>query len=1087
MSDVARMPGASAEALLGGLVDEYLDRLARGERPEVEDYARRYPQLATVLRRMLPALLALHGPGADPPEAGEALDAGDDPGAALGDFRIVREVGRGGMGVVYEAEQTSLGRRVALKVLPFAAALDERRLQRFRNEAQAAAHLHHQNIVPVYAVGCERGVHYYAMQYIEGRTVAELIASARRQADPAPAGPAEAATPPAAALPTEAPLAGPAYCRAAAGLAVQAAEALEHAHGQGVVHRDVKPANLLVDARGNLWVTDFGLAQVRTDVRLTLTGDLVGTLRYMSPEQALARGAAVDHRTDVYSLGATLYELLALEPAFDGDDRQELLRQIAWEEPRPLRQVARAVPADLETIVLKAMAKDPAERYATAQELADDLKRFLKDEPVLARRPGLVQRARKWARRHRPAVWSAGAALVVALAALAGSVGWVVRDRAARQARAAADLQAALHEAQRARDDRKWPQAEAAARRAEALLADGAADAELAGRVQRLLRELAEEEADGRMVARLEEVRLLQAAVNEQENRFALERAMPEYRRAFETYGCRAGETAAGEAAARIGGRPPAVRGTLVAALDHWLDLAREAKASELSWLGEVLAAADADPWRQRLREARRTRDRRALEQLAREVDVTRQPPQALFLLDRSLQAVGAVDSAVALLRRAQEAFPGDFWTNQNLGTTLAQGPSPQLDEAIRFLTAAVALRPDSPGARLNLAAALYRRGRLDEAIAGLRKVIQLDPAYAEAYDNLGLALADKGRLDEAMTAYRRAAELKPTLAEAHHHLGVILARKGRFDEAIAAEHRAIALTADLAAAQFNLGIILNQVGRADEAVAPLRRATDLSPEWTAAHYHLGNALWAGGRLGEAVTAYRRAIELRPDYAEAHCNLGSALQQQGEFDQALAAVKRGHELGSARPGWRYPSARWVRECERLIELSGRLSAVLRGESHPAGAREQNEYARLCYYKKHYAASARLWAEAFAAEPSLAEALDDGPRYDAACAAALAAAGQGVEPKERARWRKQALAWLRADLAANGKLLEGGKPEAGRLVRQRLLRWQGDPALAGLRDPAAVALLSAGEAEACRQLWAEVGALLDKATAAAQAG
>jgi hypothetical protein len=191
-------------------------------------------------------------------------------------------------------------------------------------------------------------------------------------------------------------------------LGVQAAEALEYAHQLGVVHRDIKPANLLLDQRGNLWVADFGLARLPNEPGLTLTGDLIGTLRYMSPEQAQGKWLLVDHRADLYSLGVTLYELLVLEPPFRGTDRQELLRQIASEEPKAPRRLNKAVPAELETIVLKAMEKSPADRYATARELADDLGRYLRDEPIRARRPSLAQRGRKWARRHRPVVWSAG-------------------------------------------------------------------------------------------------------------------------------------------------------------------------------------------------------------------------------------------------------------------------------------------------------------------------------------------------------------------------------------------------------------------------------------------------------------------------------------------------------------------------------------------------------------------------------------------------------------------------------------------------------------------------------------------------------
>jgi serine/threonine protein kinase len=378
------------------------------------------------------------------------------PEGPLGDFRIVREVGRGGMGVVYEAEQISLGRRVALKVLPFASTLDSRQLQRFKNEAQAAAHLHHTNIVPVFATGCERGVHYYAMQFIDGHTLASVIADLRVQSQQAqrPTGERGTAAAEARAAPVEeqaaqeppvvdswATVAGlvgeplvslaPSPTHAIAGittqpstkdarffkcvatLGIQAAEALEHAHDLGVIHRDIKPANLLIDApltshhSPRLWVTDFGLAHCQNQVGLTMTGDLMGTLRYMSPEQALAKRIPIDHRTDIYSLGATLYELLTLKPVFSGKDRQELLRQIAFEEPKPPRQHNRAIPSEVETIVLKALEKNPADRYATAQELADDLERFLKNVPIRARRPRLVQRLRKWARRHRGSVTTA--------------------------------------------------------------------------------------------------------------------------------------------------------------------------------------------------------------------------------------------------------------------------------------------------------------------------------------------------------------------------------------------------------------------------------------------------------------------------------------------------------------------------------------------------------------------------------------------------------------------------------------------------------------------------------------------------------
>jgi serine/threonine protein kinase len=400
-----------------------------------------YPDLRSELEEFFAShdeveRLALSLREAGGPEAEPRTDMSEPTSdiGELGDFRLLREIGRGGMGVVYEAEQISLRRRVALKVLPFAAALDPRQLQRFKNEALAAAHLHHENIVPVYTVGEVRGVHYYAMQFIEGRSLAHVIGELKEQspemqiqaplarsASDGSARPSLAlrASGETFALSTERSTGSRKYYDWVASMGRQAALALEHAHSVGVVHRDIKPANLLLDWSGKLWVTDFGLAQVAGGAALTVTGELLGTLRYASPEQVLARQGVVDHRSDIYSLGATLYELLTIRPLFEGRDRHELLRQIADEEPRPPRSVHPSVPRELETVVLKALGKESAERYRTARELADDLQRFLDNRPVLARRPTVVERLWKLARRHPSMI---ATALVVLLLLLAGSL-----------------------------------------------------------------------------------------------------------------------------------------------------------------------------------------------------------------------------------------------------------------------------------------------------------------------------------------------------------------------------------------------------------------------------------------------------------------------------------------------------------------------------------------------------------------------------------------------------------------------------------------------------------------------------------------
>lgn len=413
------LESAVEDEALRELIFELSERITDGEEVDVERLAAEHPQFAPQLCELLPTMFAMAEFGAE--EAREVefssnLGRSLETERNLGDFRLVQELGRGGMGVVYEAEQISLGRRIALKVLPFAALLDERRRARFQNEARCAAALKHPNIVAVHAVGVERGVYYYAMELVEGRSLAQIIqqqACGKAVPPPTSVDAAWETAPVAQASTLEVARPDERFCRIAE-IGAQAASAMEHAHQQGIVHRDVKPSNVLVEPNGRVAIADFGLAQIAAgEGELTTTGDVLGTLRYMSPEQA--RGERfVDGRVDVYSLGATLYELLALRPAFEEEDRAALLRQVLEHEPTPPRQLDGQIPVDLETIVLKAMAKEPDERYATAQALGDDLRRFLEHQPVAARRASIFQRVRKWGRRHRRVLGAVAAALVAA-------------------------------------------------------------------------------------------------------------------------------------------------------------------------------------------------------------------------------------------------------------------------------------------------------------------------------------------------------------------------------------------------------------------------------------------------------------------------------------------------------------------------------------------------------------------------------------------------------------------------------------------------------------------------------------------------
>jgi serine/threonine protein kinase/WD40 repeat protein len=458
------------------LAEEFLERRRRGERPTLAEYAARYPDLADEIREFFPVLGLVedYKPGSG--DVTGSLLGGVSSGDAaaperLGDFRILREVGRGGMGVVYEAEQESLGRRVALKVLAGNRTLDPKLLLRFHREAKAAARLHHTNIVPVFGVGEAEGLHFYVMQFIQGLGLDQVLDELRRIAEPGTKDPSHSnrrddltaadvarslvsgnraamgvrepdtatMSPPASSvtLPGQGDLSTASdsarqYIRSVARIGLQVAEALEYAHEQGTLHRDIKPSNLLLDAHGTVWVTDFGLAKITTDSDLTHTGDIVGTIRYMAPERFAGR---CDARADVYALGLTLYELLAKRPAFEADDRNTLIRQVTEAEPKRLRTLDRTIPRDLETIVHKAIEKDPAHRYVSASAFAEDLRRFLEDRPIAARRIGPAEQLARWARRN-PGIAALSATVfgLLALLALGATVAAVRVEGEARRA-----------------------------------------------------------------------------------------------------------------------------------------------------------------------------------------------------------------------------------------------------------------------------------------------------------------------------------------------------------------------------------------------------------------------------------------------------------------------------------------------------------------------------------------------------------------------------------------------------------------------------------------------------------------------------
>jgi serine/threonine-protein kinase len=1189
MNDEAPAPQAT-HGRLDEILAEYLLAAETGQEPSREELLARYPELAQDLEaffqqrdrfnRLAAPLRALG--------TGQESDRATLP-YSFGDYELLEEIARGGMGVIYMARQKSAGRLVAVKRIQSGALASAQDVRRFRNEAETVANLDHPHIVPLYEVGEHDGQPFFSMKLIEGQSLAERLECYRN--DP----------------------------KAAARLLVQVARAVHHAHQRGVLHRDLKPSNVLLDAEGRPHVTDFGLAKrVQADGGLTQSGLLVGTPSYMAPEQASGSRQALTTATDVYGLGGVLYALLTGGPPFQGQTVLETLEQVKQQEPEwPSSRNPRVDP-ELEAICLKCLAKEPARRYASAEAMAEDLERWLRGEPITARQAGRVERLWRWTRRHRLAV-GAAACLLLALTALAGSAGWVLGDRAARREKTEQEVNAALDEAAQWQKEGRMPEALAATRRAAWLVETGV--------VGDALRQwVLARKADLQLVAELNEARLQGAAVKEGHFDGELEDHL--YAEAFRRAGLDLEALSAEEAGERI--RQSSVAAELAAALDSWAltrwRLSRPPGPVPRNWkhLLRIAREADPDEWRNRMRYALARRDPQLLYNIAGSKGVLRQPPLTLITLGSALNSRRAFQRSEELLRQARQRHPADFWVNHYLAWALQHGRPARWSEAVGFYAAAVALRPSSPGAHLNLSRAFYEMGRLDEAIAECRATIRLKKDYPEARNVLGSLLFGKGLLDQAIAEYRKAIQLKKVNPEFHYNLGAVLAQKGRLDEAIAECRKAIHLKKDYPEAHRNLGIVfekkgwldkaiaecqeavrlkednpefhnslgsvLKAKGKLDEAIAEFREAIRLKPRYADAHLNLGLALMANRNVAEAIAEYRRAIRfqkgnavahyslsnalagqrqleeaikeyrtaiaLDPKHARshsslgavlarmdklkdgiaefretlrldknnevAHCNLGTALKRQGRLDEAIAefreafrlrkdfalaliklgsalvekgqfreaveVLRRGDKRGSTSPHWPHGQVRpYLREARRLALLDARLPAVLQGKDPLKDAGERLAFARHCQLpcRQLYAAAARFYREAFAAQPNLTENPSTGQRYNAACAAALAGCGRGRDAaslldKERARLRGQALAWLLADLAAWRGLLDKYPAKAGPAVRQQLTHWQQDKDFTDVRAPEALAKLPQAERRAWQKLWQDVDALRKRA-------
>jgi tetratricopeptide (TPR) repeat protein/tRNA A-37 threonylcarbamoyl transferase component Bud32 len=825
-------------------------------------------------------------------EAGAAFDAA--PGRRLGRFELVKLLGEGGMGTVWRARDPDLRRDVAIKVIK----PERGDLARFEREARLAAQLAHPHIAAIYEIGREEGRPWLAMQLVEGETLRHRPPDGVRQA---------------------------------VDLARDAALAVQYAHDRGIIHRDLKPDNLMVaprEGKAHIYVMDFGLArEVAAPAELTASGMMVGTPAYMSPEQA--RGDRVDARSDVYSLGATLYELIAGRRPFTTASVLDLVMEILHEEPPSLRSVKAGVARELDTVVLKCLEKDPARRYGSMRELAEDLQRWLDGEPVIASPPSLISRVRRGVARRKVLMASIAAAVVAAALVAALAVpGWM---KARADADAFRDLGVLRTELVLARQGFHNPHADPAAvvarirqvlARVDAFIArrplPAAWHVKAHGHIQ--LDELAEAEAAAR-----ESIRIAPdfAPGESLLATILVERAVLDLHGDESTIGRRTGRvTPLLEEAARRLERPVAEeafalwglvrtdddeiagvvaramllkysRGDALAAMRELREAEKRLPAAEYRYWASVWAADG--------------------EKMAHiDAAIARRPHYPAALLQRA-NLCGRRDRKRQLedLDAALRASPRHLYALVN--RTSARIAVGDTDGAARDIALALEVAPDNVYALAGRGELHRILGRVEEAARDLERVIRLEPGFAFAHASLGWMRVNAGDLEAGLAGLDRAVELDPEYVPALHNRGVARTRARKFDGAVEDLRRAMRLDPGSATLHADLGLALEGRGDWHGAVAEFEAAVKIDPANATAHYCRGSLLLHLGEFEKAIEAFDRAVEVRGGYAEAMVNgavarqeRGRALAREGRAEDAIRMWGEGIDLceraATAKPG-----------------------------------------------------------------------------------------------------------------------------------------------------------------------------------------
>jgi len=913
---------------------------------------------------------------AESPVAGAAgsVVAGEAP-EIIGPYRVLSEIGRGGQAVVYLAEDTRLNRPVALKVLSVTEAGAELRMQRFRREAEVASKLDHRGICPVFDAGTQEGAAYIAMRYVAGTTLAACIAESRKKPrsrsgsiglalPTGGSGSRDASGPTRSTQRTSRTGAGttarPNDLHAALRLVEQIARALHAAHEAGVVHRDIKPGNIMVTPGGEPVILDFGLAGGEEGglQGLTRTGDVMGTPAYMSPEQIAGPSEAIDRRTDVFSLGVTLFECLTLERPFDAPSREALHRVILEDEPPDPRKRNPRISADLAVVIATALEKSLNRRYQTALAFADDLRRIREKRPIAARPISRIGRLVRWAKRRpaRAALWITA---LLGLPVLAGLLGFIIATRPvvirqeeqALRTRIDGLLQEGFDEYYYGLPDRartlfdqalasRPDSAEAVAGQTLILRREHRYQEsldllnqhrELVDRVPALMHlEATALESVGRKREADDRVRRIHAPRSDLD--FFLEGVSKSDFRAIKRDQAQAREGFACLLTAVLSA--PRKRDYRLHLLAHVAGyLTKQPYAKILVWALKRGRPDHPDTWISIGRAISIIDPKASVAAFRKAFALSsgrgsrRMKASNYINYGVSLGLNGQTDEAVAVYREALALEPDNATAHSNLGNSLAVlGQTDQaisaLERAIRLqpdfakahnklgvlwfkkrqwkraiasFKRAVAFHPDDPAYRVNLGNAYHGNSETNRAVAAYEKAIQLDPNRVDAWNNLGVIEFDRKAWDRAIAAFERTAVLDPGNASAHTNLGNAHAEKGNRDQAIAAYETALEIQPRNVQVLEWLALLYRDAKKMDRAIELFERAVELKPE-ARRYATLARLYGQNGQQEKRIAACRNAVELAPRDPIAAYNYGFACQQSGRLDEAIAAYRKAIEI-----------------------------------------------------------------------------------------------------------------------------------------------------------------------------------------------